>query len=216
MTGLGLSFSLLTACGGGGGGDSKPVVTTIPNCTTASVYNQSTRKWTYSTTDSRECKALTNAQNLTCDSNQVKVRIPVTSNNTSNPVVNNSNQNSCINYNGQVICGTAANTNSNTNWNNSSHYGTSYNNNNNYSVNNNTNYHTSVGSYTEQCMDQNSQEWHYIVNAGSYYYLNYSLAYNDYQTYQYQYQYSYNKQLSPKETIIAFGVVAAALFFLSN
>lgn len=208
MAGLGLSLGLLTACGGSDSAPA-PAVTTLPNCTANSVYNQSTKKWSLSAKDTKECKAITTVPaNVTCSANQVKVRIPVTNKTNAggknlptgtsfNP---SAGQQTCIQQsNGQIVCGSAT-----TQTNNS------------LQVNNNTNYHTSAGSYEETCLDQNSPEWYYIVNAGSYYYLNYSLAYNHYQNYQYQYQYSYNKQLSPKETIITFGVLAAALFFLSN
>ena len=209
-TGLGLSFSLLTACGGGGSSDSDPVVTTLPNCTTSSIPPAVTGGiWTYSATDSRECRAITTAVN--CKSNQVRVRIPVTNSNrntplaTNTPFINQGNsQQSCDQQsNGKIICGTTNN-----------NYGNNYNNN--YQVNNQTNYHTSTGGYTEVCMDQNSQDWYYVVNAGNYYYLNYSLYRNNYQNYQQQYYYHYQKQLSPKQTLITFGVLATALFLLSN
>jgi len=186
MTGLGLSFSLLTACGGGSS-NSAETVTTLPNCTTSSVYNEGTKTWSLSTTDASECAAITTVpQNVTCDSNSVKVRIPVTGTTALN------NEQTCIWQNGVQYCGTVNNNN------------------------NNNNYHSNIGSYEETCMNTTSAEWGHIVNAGSYYYYNYNAAHNDYQGLQYQYQYTYNKQLSPEETIIAFGVVAAALFFLNN
>jgi len=246
-TGLGLSFSLLTACGGGGSSDSDPVVTTLPNCTTSSIPPAVTGGiWTYSATDSRECRAITTAVN--CKSNQVRVRIPVTNSNrntplaTNTPFINQGNsQQSCDQQsNGKIICGTTnnnygnnynnnnygnnysnnnygnnySNNNYGNNYNNNNNYGNNYNNN--YQVNNQTNYHTSTGGYTEVCMDQNSQDWYYVVNAGNYYYLNYSLYRNNYQNYQQQYYYHYQKQLSPKQTLITFGVLATALFLLSN
>jgi len=205
LTVLGLSFGLLTACGGGSSSSPAPVVTTLPNCTSASLYNTQTQKWTLSNTDSRECKAITTVpQNVVCAANKVKVRIPVTSQNTNTalptntPLINHgTGQQTCVQQsNGQIVCGTATNSN--------------------LHVNQNTNYHTVVGSYKDTCLDHNSPEWQYIVHAGTYYYLDYNLAYSHYQNYQYQYQYHYNKQLSPKETIITFGVLAAALFFLTK
>lgn len=183
MASLGLSFSFLTACGGS---DSKsaPTVTTLPNCTTASVYNSTTKKWALSATDARECKAITTVSAAAnCKYNEIRVRIPIKN--------KTQTQQTCVqDVYGHQTCGTPV-------------------------VSNSQAFHSTVGQYQESCIAHNSPEWAYIVDAGTYYYYNYTQAYSNYQNVQYQYQYSYNRQLSPKETLVTFGVLGAALLFLS-
>ena len=186
-------LSLLTACGGGGGSDSTPTtktVTTLPNCTTNSIYHQPT---TTRTSGWWTYSATDNREckAITTISNNAnckynEIRVRI-------PIKTNTNtQQTCVrDAYGYQTCGTPV-------------------------LNNSSVFHSTVGQYQESCIAHNSPEWYYVVDAGSYYYYNYQYAYSHYQNYQNHYQYSYNKQLSTKETIVTFGVLAAALFFLAH
>ncbi len=144
MMAASLSVAFLTACGGSSSKSSDPI-TTLPNCPDNFYYNQSTNVFQFSASDTRECEVL-NTTSANCSADEVKVRVPINMNYSSNQ---NSNTGiSCpVNQYGTIHC-------------------TTNNYNNNQGVN--SNYHSVQGQHKEVCVGQNDQNWNYIIY-GQYY-----------------------------------------------
>jgi len=179
---LSLSLGLLTACGGdGGGGSSSDDVVTTVPNCTSTAV-QNTETGVWSVSTTDSSECqLLTTVASTTSCNYNEIRVRI-------PVQSTTQQtNQCvIDAYGRQSCVTPV-------------------------LSNSTNFHQTSGQYQEVCLNQQSPEWPYVVDSGSYYYYNYTQHFSHFQTFQF----SNNVQLSPTETLVTFGVLATALFLLN-
>ncbi|MGH1469341.1 MAG: hypothetical protein ACRBBP_10795 [Bdellovibrionales bacterium] len=188
ITTISLSMGLFTGCGSSGS-SSDTTVTTI-SCSSTPYLDTTTNTWQYSQTDTRVCTPLTTSTSVTCSSNQIKVRVPITSN-TSNTALN------CpVDIYGVQHCTTGTTGTPfvygsvNTSWNS------------NYNNTINPNYHLTAGLYQEACVNYGDTSYGYLLQGASYWYVDQQQLQQSVYTAQYHYQ------LSPGETLAAVGILA--------
>ena len=180
-------LSLLTACGGGGGSDSTPTTKTVTTLPNCTTNSIYHQPTTTRTSGWWTYSATDNRECKAITTVSTAANCSYNQVGVRIPITNSNQSQQCvIDQYGRRTCGIAVSQNYQS-------------------------FHSTTGHYKTTCIGYGAPEWHYIVDTGSYYYYDYRTAYN-----QYQYQYSYNANFGTKETIITFGVLAAALFFLAH
>lgn len=181
-----MSLGLFTGCGGSS--SNSDTVTTVA-CTNNAYYNSSTSLWQTSSSDTTSCGTISCSSSPYYNSSTATWQYSSTNTAFCTPTSSTVTTASSCSYN-QAPVRTPINISST-----------------------NSSYHSTSGLYSFLCLNSAQLQQYlnnqYVVDNGSYYYVNSTYVQNNVYTYQYQHQ------LNPNETLAVIGVIALAYLILN-